>query len=414
MPLSVRLWRGLCSAARSGYHSPRTIHELRSVASVVSAHRERWRLYRPPHLAASWLAIVKLVTSRSAEKRWLRDEPAALEPLASHTLAVADSLRPRPVADAAHSLGELQWRGAWRADAALWRALAARGAECAHDFEPFALAKAAWAFVRAGRASPELLDALAAAAEARMVDFEPPGLASTASAFARSSHEAPALFDAIAAEAARRAADFGPRDLATLAKAFARSGSGSARPALFEAIAAEVARRPASFEPRELVAVAHACAQAGHAPPALNVYNVQPGMPPMGPYVPAPPMGGPPIMFPTPGGVGYQPAPVGYTPPGQFAPPQQPHSGFGGPPGMGSHFGPPPQQPPWQQGPPGGQGGYYPNQQGMSLGPGAPMPPGAPYGAPSGGPGFGFDEGQFESSPPNMYGGGPGFPGRTY
>lgn len=141
----------------------------------------------------------------------------------------------------------------------------------------------------------------------------------------------------------------------------------------------------------------------GHAPP-MNFVNMQPGVPTMAPYVPAPPMGGPPMaMFPAPGASVYQTASV-YQPTGHFPPQQQPPP-FGGL--GGGQFAPPPQQP-WQP-QAGGQAPYGGYQQPMSLPAG--IGPGPPFGGHSSNPNFnGYDEGQYDPSPSGMFGGA-GYPG---
>jgi len=248
------------------------IGELPSIADVLSAHKEHWRRYRPIDLSASWNAIVKLVDRQPAQQQWLRHDPAALEPLASHTAATLQSFPARPVAIAAHSLARLQGRSAWRADEALWHALAARGEECVDDFTTQGLASTASAFAASRRAAPELLDAIAASAARRAGSFSPRTLASTAEAYAKADHAAPALFGAIAAEAAGQAADFSPRDASATAWAFAKAGH--AAPALFDALATAAVAQTGQPEPprwhaQDLSDMAWAYARAGHAAPAL-------------------------------------------------------------------------------------------------------------------------------------------------
>ena len=178
---------------------------------MLATHREHGASFREIDLAAAWSSLGRLLRRSAACRRELgtRAESAALlAPLAQQTQHSLPAFPGRAVANTAHGLASVETRTTWRADEALWVALATRGVAVVGELNPQELATTAWAYATARRRAPALYDAIAAEATGRVRTLNPQGIANLAWAFARAGHAAPRLFDVLAAEAVQQMPDF--------------------------------------------------------------------------------------------------------------------------------------------------------------------------------------------------------------
>ncbi len=127
---------------------PPSLHNVRSVAAIVAAHRDYGHLYTDASLGASWEHIGRLIA----------EESRALDPLVAHTTHAVPFMDARTVAVVAHGLATAQRASGWRSADGLWSALAKRvvSAVYTREFEPHNLVALGHAYAKAGRTSPAL------------------------------------------------------------------------------------------------------------------------------------------------------------------------------------------------------------------------------------------------------------------
>ena len=143
---------------------PPSLHNVRSVAAIIAAHRDYGRLYTDASLGASWEHIGRLTHAdrTGAQTRYVAEESRALDPLVAHTAYAVPFMDARTVAVVAHGLATAQRASGWRGADGLWSALAKRvvSAVYTREFEPHNLFAMGHAYAKAGRTSPALSHAI--------------------------------------------------------------------------------------------------------------------------------------------------------------------------------------------------------------------------------------------------------------
>ena len=174
------------------------------------------------HAAACWIRLSRLVSGYhgARERRWLRSNAAAVQPLLELTRRQLPQMEPRALAKTAYGMGKSGVaRGeAWRP---LWQEIAGEAEAKVARFDAENLANTVWAFATAREVAPALFAAVASEADAKVADFSAQNLANTVWAFATAREAAPALFAGVASEVEVRLDEFLPQALANTAWAYA-------------------------------------------------------------------------------------------------------------------------------------------------------------------------------------------------
>ena len=221
------------------------------------------------HVATCWSRLGELTVFTKPERRWIRHNAKALEPLREHTLAMLPLLDGRSLAVTAHGVAaaNLVTLGPW------WRRLLDEVADSAlgmlNEMETVEMATLVHAFGKAGHRHSALFDALSVQVEHRIAECDEQALANIAWAYASNRHYASSLFRAIGDAAAPRIGGFVPQGLVAMAWAFTMMRAANDSPRLFRALEAAAMAQAPRMSPGEISQLLAAYARARLSAPAL-------------------------------------------------------------------------------------------------------------------------------------------------
>ena len=199
---------------------------------LVEAGAAHGSAFNAVHASAFWVTLGRLVRADPAQRKWVHDNPGALEPGCDTTLRLLPTLEPRELANIAHGMASAGVSGSHRQWAGLWSGIAAAAQPTLGTFRTGELKDLAWAFATSGVLQPPLRDALAVEAVERLDELRAEDIAILAWSFAAGRHDAGqygesgdvrALLHGIAHAAAQSdLASFGATELATTVWSLAR------------------------------------------------------------------------------------------------------------------------------------------------------------------------------------------------